>query len=66
MKMKMKMRTALYRNSTGNLAIMRCDDYKTINEFADDLRGNGYRVLKIWNGNISDTDVMEWEYLNRK
>ena len=37
--MEMKMRTALYRNFTGNLVIMRCDDYKTINEFAKDLRG---------------------------
>ena len=62
----MKMRTALYRKPTGNIAIMRCDDYKTIKEFSEDLRGNGYRVLKIWNGNISDSDVMEWEYLNRK
>ena len=60
------MRTALVRNASGNLSIKRYDDYATQAEFANDLRANGFKVLKIWNGNKSDAEVQEWEFLNRK
>lgn len=59
------MKTALIRNEKG-LKIIRNDYYKTNNEMGIDLRGNGFRVLKIWDGNISDKEVQEWEFLNRK
>ena len=61
----MKMRTALVRMN-GHLTIKRYDDYKSQKEMANDLRANGFRVLKIWNGNKSDSFVDEWEMLNRK
>lgn len=60
------MRTALVRTENGNLKVMRYDDYKTQNEMACDLRANGFKVLKIWNGNKSDQFVDEWEMMNRK
>ena len=60
------MMTALVRNERGNLSVKRYDDYRTQKEFADDLRCNGFRVLKIWAGNKSDAEVGEWEMLNRK
>lgn len=62
----MKMMTALVRNSNGNLSVKRYDDYKNQREFADDLRANGFRVLKIWAGNKSDAEIGEWEFMNRK
>lgn len=62
----MKMRTALVRNSEGNLLIKRYDDYRSNSEFADDLRGSGFKVLKIWACYKNDSEVDEWEYLNRK
>lgn len=62
----MKMRTALARNREGNLVIRRYDDYRSNAEFAEDLRANGYKVLKVWVGYISDADVDDWELLNRK
>lgn len=62
----MKMMTALVRNERGNLSVKRYDDYNTQREFADDLRCNGFRVLKIWSGIKSDAEVEEWELINRK
>ena len=60
-------RTALVRDYNKNLKIIRDQDfYKNQKEFADDLRGNGYRVLKIWNANLTDSQCDEWELLNRK
>lgn len=60
-------RTALARNKiTRNLQIFRDDDYRSQSEFAQDLRGNGFRVLKIWNENKTDSEVDNWELLNRK
>ena len=61
-----KMFTALVRKPDGNLKIMRYDDYNTAKEMEEDLRGNGYRVLKIWNGYKSDAEVDRWEFINRK
>ena len=62
----MKMRTALVRNENGNLSVKRYDDYKSNQEFADDLKANGFKVLKIWASYKSDAEVDEWEFLNRK
>lgn len=59
------MKTALVRIN-GNLRIIRDDWYRTQKEMAEDLRGNGFKVLKIWNGNKTDREVEEWEFLNRK
>ena len=62
----MKMRTALVRTENGNLKVMRYDDYKSQKEMADDLRANGFKVLKIWNQNKPMCEIEEREYLNRK
>ncbi len=61
----MKMRTALVRSNNG-LSIKRYDDYKSNAEFADDLRANGFKVLKVWSGCKTDAEVDEWEFTNRK
>lgn len=61
-----KVRTALVRTESKNLKVIRYDDYRSNAEFATDLRGNGYKVLKIWKGYKSDAEVDEWEYFNRK
>ena len=61
----MTMRTALVRGTNG-LSIKRYDDYKSNTEFAEDLRANGYKVLKVWKGFKSDAEVDEWEFVNRK
>lgn len=60
------MRTALARNMSGNLETIRDDYYTTNAEMAQELRANGFKVLKVWKGNISDKEVEEWEFLNRK
>lgn len=59
------MRTALVRGSHG-LEIKRYNDYRSNQEFAEDLRANGYRVLKIWATYKTDAEVDEWELFNRK
>ena len=41
-------------------------DVTPLSEFAQDLRGNGFRVLKIWNEDKTDSEVDNWELLNRK
>lgn len=64
--MKMKMRTALVRNTNGNLKTIHSDDYETQKDFGIDLRGNGYKVLKIWNGYVTDEEADKWELVNRK
>ena len=61
----MKIRTALVRGENG-LSVKRYDDYKSNKEFAEDLRANGFKVLKIWASYKSDAEVDAWEYLNRK
>ena len=62
----MKKMTALVRNEAGNLSVKRYDDYRTQKEFADDLRCNGFKVLKIWNGYKADWEIDNWELVNRK
>ena len=59
------MKTALVRNSLGNLNIIRDDYYNTNDEMAKELRANGYKVLKVWAGNKTDKEIEEWEFLNR-
>lgn len=59
-------RTALIRRRGGALAVTRDDFYRSNKEYAEDLRGNGYKVLKIWNGYKTNEEVDEWEFLNRK
>lgn len=60
------MKTALVRTKENNLKTFRDDFYKTNSAMADDLRGNGFKVLHIWNKDMKDTEVDEWEFLNRK
>lgn len=57
--------TALVRRKDGNLRVVRDNDYTRQTDMAADLRGNGYRVLKIWSKPITDTEIDQWEYLNR-
>lgn len=59
-------RTALVRDPNGNLRTLREEGYGSDREFRGDLRGNGYRVLNIWPGNVSDRDVEDWEFMNRR
>ena len=60
------MKTALVRTIDGNLKVIRDDYYNTNKEMEEDLRGNGFKILKIWNGNKTDSEVDYWELLNRK
>ena len=53
------MRTALVRGPNG-LTVMRQSDYRNNADFANDLRGNGYKVLKVWKGNMNDQQVNDW------
>ena len=63
---KTRMMTALVRDKNGNLRTMRYDDYSSQRSYKSELQGNGYKVLKIWNGNKKDDEVDKWEFLNRK
>ena len=58
--------TALVRNTNGNLKVMHDDWFKNQKDFAEELRANGFKVLKVWNGFKSDAEVDEWEMINRK
>lgn len=58
--------TALVRKENGNLSVIRDDYFKTQKGFAEELRGNNFRVLKIWSKDVSDEFVFNWEFLNRK
>ena len=60
------MKTALVRTPNNTLKIIRDDFYRTNDEMTTDLRGNGFKVLKVWNGDVSDVDVDNWEFMNRK
>lgn len=59
------MRTALVRTESGNLKVVRDDYFKSNADFASELRGNGFKVLKVWAKDMSDAEVDEWELLNR-
>ena len=60
------MKTALVRCENGNLKTIRDNYYTSNKEMETDIRGNGYKVLKIWNGSKTDREVDDWEFLNRK
>lgn len=60
------MKTALVRTKNGNLKIHRTDEYTTNKELYTDLKGNGYKILKIWDKYKTDKEVDDWELLNRK
>lgn len=60
------MKTALVRTKENNLKIIRDDFYTTNDKMAIDLRGNGFKVLKVWNGDVSDIEVDNWEFMNRR
>lgn len=57
--------TALVRVN-GNLKVMHDDWFTNQIDFAKELRANGFKVLKIWNGNKSNEFCENWEFLNRK
>lgn len=57
--------TALVRIN-GNLKVMHDDWFEKQADFANELRANGFKVLKIWNGNKSEAFCDNWELLNRK
>lgn len=61
------MYTALVRNKrSGVYTVRRTNDCNSIKEYAEELRGNGFRVAKIFVGYVSDNEVSEWHYYNRK
>ena len=62
---KTRMMTALVRDQSGNLKTMKYDDYSSQKSFSSDLRGNGYRVLKIWNGDTKSSVIEDWEHYHR-
>ena len=59
-------RTALVRTAGNNLKVFRKEDYHTNAEFAEDLRGNGFKVLKVWKGYKTEAEIDRWELVNRK
>lgn len=61
----MKEMTALVRLGNGNLKIVR-DEFENQKSFAIDLRANGFKVLKIWSKKVSNEEVGNWEFMNRK
>ena len=63
---KEKEMTALVRKPDGNLKVMHDDWYKNQKDFAEELRANGFKVLKVWYGYKSDAEADEWEMLHRK
>lgn len=64
------MKTALVKTQTDNgkyvTRIVRMDNYMTNYEFERDLRGNGYKVIKVWDGYRTEQEVEEWHNLHRK
>lgn len=57
--------TALVRIN-GNLKVMHDDWFEKQSDFANELRANGFRVLKIWTGYKTEAECDRWELLNRK
>ena len=58
-------RTAIVKMGNGTY-FKRMDGYRSQREMAEDLRGNGYRVAKIFNGDKTDEELEEWLFWNRK
>ena len=50
--------TALARDiKTKNLKNFRYDDYDSQRQMVEDIKGNGFKVLKIWNGYKTGSEV---------
>lgn len=49
----------------GNFKFHRTD-YGTQKEFREELKANGYQVIKMFNGYMSDEYCDEWLFENRK
>lgn len=58
-------RTALVKID-GNHRVMHYDDYKTNAEFAQELRANGFKVVKVWAKYLTEDETSDWLFMNRK
>ena len=58
-------RTALVRDFHGNLEVLSSIGFRNQAEFARDLRADGLKVLKVWNGHVDDKDIEYWYRLHR-
>lgn len=41
-------------------------EHRSMKSFAEEIRANGFRVVKIFNGYFHDAEVDMWLYVNRK
>ena len=60
-----KLYTALVRLDLSHTYVIKRDGYSSKKEFEQDLRGNGYRVLHVWEGDVSESEVDDWLLVNR-
>ena len=61
----MKKIWALYREAK-NRTNFRCfDDYASQKQLAEDLRVNGYKVVKMWSRPITIDEAADWEVMHR-
>lgn len=60
------MMTALVRNANGDLKVKYDDWFTNQKDFAEELRANGFKVLKTWRGEKTHAEVEDWEFFNRK
>ena len=58
------MNTAFYKINNQTKRIV--DNELTQKELAQELRSNGFKVIKIFKGNIDFDTFEQWEFLNRK
>lgn len=59
--------TALVRDKkSGAYTIKRVSGYRSMKDLSKDLRGNGYKVAKIFKGCVNDIEVSDWQLYNRK
>ena len=59
--------TALVRSKNNGYSVRHASyDYHSMKELAEELRGNGFKVAKIFVGYVSDVEVSDWQYYNRK
>ena len=59
------LRTALVRDCHGNLEVLNSIGYQSQAEFTKDLRADGLKVLKVWNGHVDEKDIEYWYRLHR-
>ena len=60
------MMTALVRNANGDLKVKHDEYFTNQKDFADELRANGFKVLKTWRGEKTRAEVEDWEFFNRR